>query len=273
MLGKQERYQIIDQFITDLPPQPPADGILVVDKPSGSTSHDLVYAVRRKYGIKKIGHTGTLDPLASGLMILLIGSATKRAAEFSGLDKAYQVKAKLGQITDSFDIEGQILFDIFNRESTLANDIPIRKSLEVNWDDLKNSEELGSLTDKTIEQALEDFRSQLNQRVPPFSAVKLNGKPLYKYAREGKPIPFERLPTRDIVIHEIKLLDFKPHDKNRNNGYDEIHSSVISDPLSGAEIQPAVYGSPNTGLYPTLRLHISCSKGTYIRSLVHDLGL
>jgi len=201
-----------------LPDTVPADGILVVDKPVGPTSHDLIYAARRKYGIKKIGHAGTLDPLASGLMIILIGrEATKRASEFEGLDKVYEVGGILGEARTTYDAEGE--------------------PMELNLPEGK-ADRLQALTTDSVTSALKKFEGTQLQKVPPFSAVKINGKPLYKYAREGNPIPEDQLPAKEITIHSIELVDFTP-DPDR----------------------------------PTLRVRIHCTKGTYVRSIIHDLGI
>ncbi len=230
MIDKTAKQAILEQFSQTLPATPPDDGILLVDKPSGPTSHDIVYLVKKKYGLK-VGHTGTLDPLASGLLILLLGQGTKRAKEFEGLDKVYEVEAVFGEARDTYDAEGTIM-----------------QNLKCKIQNLK------SLCEDDIKAILPEFTGPISQRVPPFSAVKINGKALYRYAREGNPIPEDQLPVKEITIHELTLLDFHPVPKEIL----EIKNFVLE--IADAQL-------------PIARLQVHCSKGTYIRSLVHDLGM
>lgn len=176
-------------------------GILLVDKAKGSTSFRLVSILRRLTGIKKIGHAGTLDPLATGLMVMLIGKEfTRRSAEFLTSEKEYLATLLLGIETDTYDAEGKIL-----RQS----DQPVLL--------------------RDVEQALSQFQGTILQVPPMFSAKKQGGQKLYELARKG--ISVERPP---VSVHlQIELLSYS---------------------------------------YPTLDLKITCSKGTYIRSLAHDLG-
>lgn len=181
-------------------------GVFLVDKPSGPTSHDVVAWARRLIGTKKIGHTGTLDPLASGLLIILVGRKfTRLQAEFLKQDKTYLVGGQLGLVSDSYDVMGKI--------SQFSS--PSRK-----------------ITAKELTDALPKFVGRLKQTVPAFSAVKLKGKKLYQLARKGQ-IASGDLPQKEIEIYAIKLLSFE---------------------------------------YPNFVLEVSCSSGTYIRSLIHDLG-
>ena len=189
------------------------EGLYLVDKPSGVTSHDIVSYFRRQSGIKRIGHTGTLDPLATGLLILLVGRQfTKRQSEFLKQDKEYLVTAKLGSETDTYDIDGKII-------------------QTVDFKQLKKIEK------ETILKELESFRGQIKQTVPAFSAVKVAGRKLYEQSRKG--VKIANLPSRQVEIKKLDLLDFKLDGENKE--------LLIS-------------------------LRVFCSSGTYIRSLVHDLG-
>lgn len=178
-----------------------SEGILPCNKPIGKTSFSLIAALRRKTKIQKIGHAGTLDPFASGVMILLIGRTfTKQADTFLNQDKEYETTVHLGVETTTFDPEGEVVARV-DRIPTLAE----------------------------VEQALSRFQGTIMQLPPMFSAKKIGGKKLYELARKG--IEIERTPVP--VTLKTELL-----------GYD----------------------------YPHLHLKISCSKGTYIRSIAHDLG-
>ena len=182
---------------------PSFEGILLVDKPSGITSHDIVDRLRRKLKMKKIGHAGTLDPLATGLMIMLIGKATKVSQFLISLDKAYEGTFKLGVETDSQDSDGEVVE---------TKDLP------------------ENLSEETIGNAMKEFLGDQYQTPPMFSAKKINGVPLYKMARKGKTV--EREP-RVIRINELSL-----------QGWDS----------------------------PEGRFFMDCSKGTYVRTVFHDLG-
>ena len=156
--------------------------ILVVDKPKGWTSHDVVDFYRRKLGIKKIGHAGTLDPFATGVLVLLVGKATKRFEEFKKLDKEYEMVVEFGWATDTGDPEGKIVEKMPSVKTGHAS----------------------SLTHEKIKSVLSEFLGEYEQTVPAFSAVKHKGKPLYKYARRGEKVD---LPKRKVEIKEIELLD------------------------------------------------------------------
>ncbi|MFZ0546868.1 MAG: tRNA pseudouridine(55) synthase TruB [Candidatus Promineifilaceae bacterium] len=176
-------------------------GILNMDKPAGMTSHDVVSAVRRLTLIRRVGHTGTLDPLATGVLLLCIGRATRLSEYLIGQDKRYEAVVRLGQETNTYDAEGEI-----------AAEKPVTADRE------------------TIEKALSHFRGPISQVPPMFSALKKDGQPLYELARKGLEV--ER-PSREVTIYHLDLLDWTP---------------------------------------PDLRLDVTCSSGTYIRSLAHDLG-
>ena len=179
----------------------PVAGVLHVDKPIGLTSHDVVNRVRRLSGIRRVGHSGTLDPLATGLLTLCLGQATRLVEYLVGLDKVYLATIRLGQETNTYDAEGQITAE---------------KPVEVTRQQLNN--------------ALEQFRGQIEQVPPMFSAVKVDGQPLYRRARQG--VDIER-PARQVTLYGIEQLSWDS---------------------------------------PILALQISCSSGTYIRSIAHDLG-
>lgn len=177
-------------------------GFLNVYKPKGITSHDVVSALRRITKVKQIGHTGTLDPFAEGVLPICIGKAT-RLIEYLDDDKAYTGTIQLGSSTTTYDLEGE----------------------EVNFSDKK-------VTLNEIEAALDKFRGEIDQLPPIYSAIKVNGKKLYEYARKGKEVKIE---PRRVNISKLEILE-----------YDETNRR--------------------------LTLHIECSKGTYIRSIAHDLG-
>ncbi len=181
------------------------DGLLLVDKPSGPTSHDIVDRVRRALGIRAVGHAGTLDPFASGLLILGIGKGTKRLTALVGHDKTYEITATLGQRTDTFDREGQPLGEPYQGEPP---------------------------TRELIEAVLPHYRGTLQQKAPLYSAIKRQGKKLYELARAGTATE-EMRPVREVTIHELELVDYR---------------------------------------WPTLKLRAHVSSGTYIRSLVDDIG-
>ncbi len=177
------------------------EGILPINKPIGKTSFSLVSSLRKLTNIKTIGHAGTLDPFASGVMILLIGKPyTKLSSSFLNQDKQYLATLHLGITTDTYDLDGQI-----TAQSPL---IP---------------------TESQLEQALLEFQGTIQQIPPMFSAKKVQGKKLYDLARKGITIP--RAPI--TITTKIELISY---------------------------------------IYPYIQLKVDCSKGTYIRSLAHDIG-
>lgn len=177
-------------------------GFLNVYKPKGKTSHDVVAILRRVTGVKQIGHTGTLDPFAEGVLPVCIGKAT-RLIEYLKDDKAYIATVQLGKSTATYDIEGEA----------------------VNF-----SEEKAGLDN--IEKALENFRGEIEQFPPIYSAIKVNGKKLYEYARKGEEVEIK---PRSVVINELRVVGFDYENQQ-------------------------------------LELYVDCSKGTYIRSIANDLG-
>ena len=178
------------------------NGIVLLDKASGGSSNHALQQVKRLFGANKAGHTGSLDPLASGLLPICLGQATKVAQFLLDDDKRYFVRAKLGQISSTGDSEGKIV----NFGSTQG------------------------INESSIRSVLLQFIGNVNQVPPMYSALKRNGTPLYKLARKG--IEIERSP-RPVIIHEINFLD--------------LEEAVAS-------------------------LEVFCSKGTYIRTLVEDIG-
>jgi tRNA pseudouridine55 synthase len=162
-----------------LAPAKEMEGVLLVDKPRGLTSHDVVYRLRRKLSMKKIGHAGTLDPMATGLLVMLIGKATRISQYLMSVDKAYEGEATLGVVTDSQDAEGEVL-------TTLP--VP-------------------ALTEAQVREAMKGFLGDQYQTPPMHSAIKIDGVPLYKMARKGEEV--EREP-RFIRVMSFELLTFAP---------------------------------------------------------------
>jgi tRNA pseudouridine55 synthase len=181
------------------------DGILVLDKPMGISSNRALQCVKHLYNAAKAGHTGSLDPLATGVLPLCLGEATKFSQYLLDADKAYQSTFVLGMATDTGDAEGQVL--------------------EVR--------DASAITESDVVAALKQFEGEIEQTPSMFSAIKQNGQPLYKLARQGLEV--ERKP-RLIVIEELQLRAFRGGDK------------------------------------PEIDIFMECSKGTYVRSLAEDLG-
>jgi tRNA pseudouridine55 synthase len=180
---------------------PRAEGILIVDKSANRTAFSLITLLRRLSGQRKIGHAGTLDPFATGVMVLLLGAPyTRKADQFLQDDKEYIASILLGIETDSYDCDGHIL---------------------------SKSDKIPSIAD--IEQALPSFQGKVWQVPPMFSAKKIGGKKLYELARQGKTVERKAV----LVNMDTTLLSYE---------------------------------------YPHLHVHVRCSKGTYIRSIAHDLG-
>ncbi len=155
------------------------EGIVIINKPEGVTSHDIVAKVRKRFNMKRVGHAGTLDPLATGILIILLGKATKLFNKFVGFDKAYRSTFILGTTTDSADTEGKVI-----------------KKLEYD-----------KILQNQVEEVFSKFVGNIKQLPPMFSAVKFKGKKLYQLARKG--IEVEREP-RDIRINSLRLELFQP---------------------------------------------------------------
>lgn len=182
------------------------NGILMVNKPSGITSRDVINIVGKTLNTKKVGHTGTLDPMATGVLVLCLGNALKVCELITANDKEYIAKVILGIETETLDTTSPII----NTKKT-------------------------NITKEEIEKVLNSFKGSYLQEVPKYSAVKINGKKLYEYAREGKEI---ELPKKMVTIYDIQL---------------------ISD---------ITYYNDTTTFY----IKTTVSKGTYIRSLIRDIG-
>ncbi len=159
------------------------EGVLNVDKPGGMTSHDVVNRIRRLTGIRRVGHAGTLDPLATGALLLCIGRATRLVEYLVGQDKVYEAVVRLGQATDTYDADGVVVAERPFTHITLSQ----------------------------LQQALESFRGPIQQRPPMYSAIKRSGQPLYKLARQGIKLD---VPPRAVTIYELEALDWTPPEIN-----------------------------------------------------------
>jgi len=155
------------------------NGLILVDKPSGLTSHDVVLVLRRFLAEPRVGHFGTLDPLATGLLVTALGKATRLFPFFAGEDKVYQGRIRFGWATDTYDAQGE----------PMAGDYA------------------GLPDEAVLRRAMAKFEGPLRQLPPPFSAKKFKGQPLYKRARAGKDTPLTACP---VVIHRFALLDYRP---------------------------------------------------------------
>jgi tRNA pseudouridine55 synthase len=178
------------------------DGAILIDKPAGPTSHDVVDAIRRRFQIKKVGHCGTLDPNATGLLIIVLGRGTKLSEKLMGDDKVYEGAIKFGETTNSYDADGEIL----------------------------ETKSVPPLTLEGLNEEASKFVGDQMQMPPMVSAIKMNGVPLYKLARKG--IEVEREP-RLIHIYNFCFTNY-------------------TEPLG--------------------EFRVACTKGTYVRSIAHDLG-
>ena len=178
------------------------DGALLIDKPAGPTSHDIVDTVRQCYRIKKVGHCGTLDPAATGLLILVLGKATKLSEKMMADDKVYVGSMKFGETTNTYDAEGEI----------------------------GQTRPLPGLTLEALQEKANDFLGDQMQLPPMVSAIKIDGTPLYKLARKG--IEVERK-KRFIHLYNFIINEYEP---------------------------------------PFAWFKVACTKGTYVRTLAHDLG-
>lgn len=158
------------------------NGILLVDKPAGITSHDVVDRIRRAAGTRRVGHTGTLDPGATGLLVLCLGAATRLSEHLTGLDKVYEGAMRLGIVTDSYDLDGKVVAE---------SPVP------------------ANLTMADIQHACDRFAGEIMQVPPMVSAVKVGGERLYKRARQGEVV--ERAP-RQVTVWEFRVLSYEAPD-------------------------------------------------------------
>jgi tRNA pseudouridine55 synthase len=156
---------------------PSPSGILLIDKPAGISSFDIIRNLRRQTGLRKFGHAGTLDPAATGLMIILVGNATKRALEFSKQDKTYQATVCLGANSTTGDREGELM--------PVSNHVP---------------------SDQELQSALESFKGTITQTPSKYSAIKINGLEAYKRARKGEAFS---MPTREVTINSLILKSYE----------------------------------------------------------------
>lgn len=154
-------------------------GVLVIDKPVGMTSHDVVQAIRNGTGLRRAGHTGTLDPRASGVLVILVGPAVRLSEYVSASDKRYQAIIRLGSTTDTFDADGK-----FTAPSQPVN-----------------------VTEEQFEAELKNFVGEITQTPPPYSAVKVGGRKAYEMAREGEEV---ELAPRIIQVHHLEVLEWAP---------------------------------------------------------------
>ncbi len=154
-------------------------GVLVVDKPIGLTSHDVVQIIRRGTGIRRAGHTGTLDPRASGVLVVLIGPAVRLSEYVSASDKRYQATIRLGSSTDTYDSEGTVT----------------------------GSGSVEGITEETFDEVLQSFVGEIEQVPPPYSAVKVHGKKAYDFAREGDEVDLQ---PRKINVYSLDVLEWAP---------------------------------------------------------------
>ncbi|NIA12867.1 MAG: tRNA pseudouridine(55) synthase TruB [Nitrospiraceae bacterium] len=178
------------------------NGVLLVDKPAGITSHDVVDCIRKAAEMRRVGHTGTLDPAATGLLVLCLGKATRLSEHLTGLDKGYEGAMRFGIVTDSYDQEGSVM------EEAPVPDLSVRG----------------------IQEACDGFTGDIMQVPPMVSAVKVGGERLYKKARQGEVV--EREP-RPVTVREFHVMEYTP---------------------------------------PDALIRVRCTRGTYVRSLCHDVG-
>lgn len=180
------------------------NGYLLIDKESGITSFDVVRMVRKAFNVKKVGHCGTLDPLATGLLLVFVGEGTKLLEYFVGLDKEYTVMGKFGYVSDSFDADGEVV-EVMKASGPFSKsgvDLFIRNS----------------------------FVGDISQVPPVFSALKVDGKRAYELARAGEVVEMK---SRGVVVHSFDVLGVN---------------------------------------WPYVSFSVKCGSGTYVRSLIHDLG-
>ncbi|HEV2391860.1 MAG TPA: tRNA pseudouridine(55) synthase TruB [Verrucomicrobiae bacterium] len=178
------------------------DGAILLDKPAGPTSHDVVDAIRRQFRIKKVGHCGTLDPAATGLLVIVLGRGTKLSERLMADDKVYEGTMKFGEATDSYDADGE-----------LVSSLPVPP-----------------LTVEDLNKLAAEFVGDLMQTPPMVSAIKIGGVPLYKLARKGLDVPRE---PRLVHIYQFRFSSYQE---------------------------------------PVGSFRLACTKGTYVRTVAHEMG-
>ena len=184
------------------PPAAPSGGILNFNKPRGRTSFSVVGLVRKGTGVRRVGHAGTLDPMADGVLLVLVGPAVRITEYLMDLPKVYRGTVHLGVETDTYDAEGEVV---------ATHDV--------------------SVSEDALREALAAFSGEIEQRPPAHSAIKIGGRPAYERARKGEEV---ELAPRKVTVYRLDLLRFEP---------------------------------------PEVEIEVECSRGTYVRSLAHDLGL
>ena len=216
--------------------QPPmvAHGVLLIDKPKGLSSFDVIRELRRATGVKKMGHTGTLDPMATGLLVICMGEATKLVSYLTADDKSYEAEVTFGVVTNTYDAEGEVIHK--------ASD-----------------DQLLELSQDQVTDTLMDFIGEQLQRPPAFSAIKVNGQRLYERARRGEAV---EVPPRAVTFHQLELMSWS----SKENVNQELGPEYSPEPSSSSAT------STLTQNLPRAEVNIMCSKGTYIRSLAFDLG-
>lgn len=207
-------------------------GFLLIDKPAGITSHDVIARLRRLTGVKRIGHAGTLDPFATGLLLVGVGrEATREMQKLVGLDKTYEATFVLGATSTTDDVTGVITTDLPHFPSLTKSEV----------------------TRDEIESALKSFVGEIDQVPPTYAAIKVGGKKLYELARAGKPTLVE---PRRVTIYSIDLIEsLSPGDLSYRQN-------------DATKNTPSLNDFPTQ----RLSLRIQCSSGTYIRSIARDLG-
>ncbi|MBF0468062.1 MAG: tRNA pseudouridine(55) synthase TruB [Desulfamplus sp.] len=210
------------------------DGILAIDKPEGISSAAVVARIKKKLGVKKVGHTGTLDPFATGLMLCGINKGTRLSQFFLGSSKCYAAEVILGMETDTQDCTGHIM-------KQCAPGV------------------VNCLSDEMIVAAIDNFKGSMMQQPPVYSALKHKGKPLYKLAREGQPV---QKPPRRIEIYSIVLKKIKKNQRPETSTQTSSIAGTISDTDSVSSLFNCL----------SITFEVHCSSGTYIRTLAHDIG-
>lgn len=238
------------------------NGILVIDKPAGLTSHNVVARLRRILKTKKIGHTGTLDPFATGVLVMLVGKATRLAQFLDKDEKAYEALVRFGYETDTGDITGSPKSQVPARDG--QSQVPGTKSegdAESHVPSSRSQSDRDELLEKVV-SVLPQFRGEIDQVPPMYSAKKVEGKKLYELARKG--VEIERKAVR-VTISELEI--FEPGSARWSDGETREYGEH---PVSDLGHETWDMGPPASG--PDLGLRIAVSAGTYIRTLAEDIA-
>ncbi len=207
------------------------NGILIVDKPAGWTSQDVAAKLRGVFHEKRVGHGGTLDPMATGVLPIFLGRATRAVPFFEHADKVYEAVLRLGLVTDTQDTTGRAL-----------EEHPVDITLD------------------QLEAVLPRFRGPIQQIPPMYSAVKVNGQKLYALARKGQEVERE---ARTVVIHSLEGSRIKDQGSENAEEVQNAECRMQNDPHADGKVP---------SLQTDYQLRIHCSKGTYVRTLCHDIG-